>query len=56
MLIIVHPDDLAYDYKGKIEKAKLNDFPNLENLEFGPFDCVILRYGSITKVLSSPIL
>jgi hypothetical protein len=56
MLIIAYPDDLAHDYKGKVEDAKLNDFPVIENMPLGPFDCVILRYGSTTRILRPPIL
>jgi hypothetical protein len=63
MIVVLSPEDLAYDFKGSRNKPKLTDFPVLTNSAldvdaFGPDDVVIYRYQDedeeTTVVLRGP--
>jgi hypothetical protein len=44
MIVSLSPDDLVYDFKGNRKKPKLEDFPALEGVTFGPLDVIIYKY------------
>jgi hypothetical protein len=59
MIVSLSPDDLVYDFKGNRKKPKLEDFPVLEGVTFGPLDVIIYRYqdkdDEVTVILKGPV-
>lgn len=53
MVIILHPDDLAYDFEGDTKRPKLNDFPAIENIDFGPYDVILYKRGKDEIILKA---
>ena len=53
--ITLFNDDLAHDCKKSFNEIVINDFPAIENIDFGPCDCIVFRCGSQQRILKSPV-
>lgn len=55
MVIVLYPDDLVYNFEGNKKRPALNDFPAIENIDFGPFDVILYKNGHDELTLKSPL-